>query len=525
MKKVESSAEFFTDEKTGDKIYNVSKSRLVSLINWMQVARRFLPIIWFLAVGKLCYEVGLILINNGFDFKTIISKEVSTLTLENSVAFDLGWKSMLLVAFLIFFVNRYENPVYLLDFSTFEPPDSWKVSAEQLLEIMKLQECFTEESLAFQERMLAASGVGPSTAWPPGIVRCLNTRGKSDRSAEAARKESEVVIFNVVEQVLASTGIQPKNIDILVINCSLFSPTPSLCSMVVNKFGLRSDISSYNLSGMGCSAGLISVELVKNLLASRPNSTALIVSTENLTQNLYHGNSRGFLLQNTLFRCGGAAIICTNKWTDAFRARFKLLHVVRTQYVNEDSLGCVYETEDEHNERGVRLSKDIVKVAGRAMEKNFTTLGPYVLPVSEQAKTGFWMLVRWLAKKFNAGKVAPYIPDFKRGIDHFCIHAGGRGVIDGIEKNLSLTKEHVAASRYALYTYGNTSSSSIWYEMDYVRRHGKLSRGQRVLQVAFGSGFKCNSGVWLCMNNPPAKIAVPPVVPVPGLEKEQKKDQ
>ena len=54
----------------------------------------------------------------------------------------------------------------------------------------------------------------------------------------------------------------------------------------------------------GCSAGVISVELVKNILAAKPNSTALVVSTENLTQNLYMGNERGFLLQNTLFRCG-----------------------------------------------------------------------------------------------------------------------------------------------------------------------------------------------------------------------------
>ena len=30
------------------------------------------------------------------------------------------------------------------------------------------------------------------------------------------------------------------------------------------------------------------------------------------------------------------------------------------------------------------LCLDIVKVAGRAMEKNFTTLGPYVLPLGEQ---------------------------------------------------------------------------------------------------------------------------------------------
>ena len=318
-------------------------------------------------------------------------------------------------------------------------------------------------------------------------------------------------MFDSVRKVLAQTKTNPKDINILVVNCSLFSPTPSLCSMIINEFGMRADTSSYNLSGMGCSAGIISVELVKHLLAAKPNSTALIISTENLTQNLYLGNDRGFLLQNTLFRVGGAAMILSNKWTDAFRAQFKLLHVVRTQYVSEDSYGCVYETQDVNQERGVRLSKDIVKVAGRALEKNFTTLGPHVLPLSEQVKTGFSMLVKMLAKQAHAtlgvdfGKINPYIPDFKRGLDHFCIHAGGRGVIDGIEKNLNLTPRHVEASRHALYTYGNTSSSSIWYEMDYIRNRMELKRGQRVLQVGFGSGFKCNSAVWLCLNTPKKK--------------------
>jgi len=37
--------------------------------------------------------------------------------------------------------------------------------------------------------------------------------------------------------------------------------------------------------------------------------------------------------------------------------------------------------------------------------------------------------------------------------------------------------------------------------MNYIRNFGKLTVGQRVLQVAFGSGFKCNSVVWLCINN------------------------
>jgi predicted naringenin-chalcone synthase len=106
-----------------------------------------------------------------------------------------------------------------------------------------------------------------------------------------------------------------------------------------------------------------------------------------------------------------------------------------------------------------------------------------------------------LLNVFQLKKVDPYIPDWTRGVEHFCIHAGGRGVIDGIEKNLKLTPTHVAASRHALYTYGNTSSSSIWYEMDYIRNNMNLTRGDRVLQVAFGSGFKCNSAVWLSLSN------------------------
>lgn len=113
-----------------------------------------------------------------------------------------------------------------------------------------------------------------------------------------------MVMFDCVRNLLDKTKTKAEDVDFLVVNCSLFSPTPSLCTMIINEFGMRSDISSYNLSGMGCSAGLISIELVKNLLASRPNSVAVVVSHENLTQALYEGNDRPFLLQNTLFRCG-----------------------------------------------------------------------------------------------------------------------------------------------------------------------------------------------------------------------------
>jgi len=68
-------------------------------------------------------------------------------------------------------------------------------------------------------------------------------------------------------------------------------------------------------------------------------------------------------------------MLLTNRWMDGFRSTFKLLHCVRTQLVSTDSFGCVYETEDTNNQRGVRLSKDIVKVAGECLSVCLSVLG------------------------------------------------------------------------------------------------------------------------------------------------------
>jgi 3-ketoacyl-CoA synthase len=356
----------------------------------------------------------------------------------------------LILVVSVWLVVRRDNPIYMLGFATFKPPESWKVSHADIMEIMKRQHCFTDESLSFMQRILEHTGTGQATAWPPGITKSLEPSGpKADRSMAASREEAETVIFDIVEQALQKAKVHPKEIDILVINCSLFSPTPSLCAMVASKFGLRPDCATYNLSGMGCSASLISIDLAKRLLGKGRLGKALVVSTEIITPNWYCGNDRGFLISNTLFRCGGAAIVLSNNWLDGRRAWYKLLHTVRVQGSGEAAYQCIYQGEDADGERGVRLSKDIVKVAGKTMEQNMTVLGPHVLPISEQAKVVWSVIVRYVLKtadktlKANGAEsmavklpvVKPYVPDFKRCMDHFCIHAGGRAVIDGKKKS------------------------------------------------------------------------------------------
>ncbi|RYR56596.1 hypothetical protein Ahy_A05g022288 [Arachis hypogaea] len=121
-------------------------------------------------------------------------------------------------------------------------------------------------------------------------------------------------------------------------------------------------------------------------------------------------------------------------------------------------------------------------IAEDALKSNITTLGPLVLSTSEQLL--FFM------------KVKTYIPDFKLAFEHFCIHAGGRAVLDELEKNLQLSPWHMEPSRMTLYRFGNTSSSSLWYELAYTEAKGRVKKGDRVWQIVFGSEFKCNSAVW-----------------------------
>ena len=99
-----------------------------------------------------------------------------------------------------------------------------------------------------------------------------------------------------------------------------------------------------------------------------------------------------------------------------------------------------------------------MRVAGRALMHNLQQLGPLVLPLRERWRYA----LSWLARALIAKDRELYKPSFDHAFNHFCIHTGGRGILDGLEKQLSLSPAHLVPSRETLKRYGNTSSSSIW---------------------------------------------------------------
>ncbi|PIN12181.1 Very-long-chain 3-oxoacyl-CoA synthase [Handroanthus impetiginosus] len=414
------------------------------------------------------------------------------LHLKSNLAGVITFSGLVAFGLTIYFMTR-PRPVYLVDYACYRPPDYLQVKFHKFMEHSRLNRDFTESSLEFQRKILERSGLGEETYLPEALHKL-----PPEPSMATAREEAEQVMFGALDNLFGSTGVKPKDIGVLVVNCSLFNPTPSLSAMIVNKYKLRGNIKSFNLGGMGCSSGVIAIDLAKDMLQIHRKTYAVVLSTENITENWYFGNKKSMLIPNCLFRMGAAAVLLSNRSSDKRRSKYKLLHVVRTHKGSDDTaFRCVYQEQDESGKTGVSLSKDLMAIAGTAMKTNITTLGPLVLPVSEQ----LLFLVTLIARKLINPKIKPYIPDFKLAFSHFCIHAGGRAVIDELEKNLRLEPVHVEASRMTLHRFGNTSSSSIWYELAYIEAKGRVRKGQRVWQIAFGSGFKCNSAVWQSLRN------------------------
>jgi 3-ketoacyl-CoA synthase len=253
-----------------------------------------------------------------------------------------------LIGFILvvcFVSNR--KPIYLVDFACYKPSEEFGVTKEYVVVHSKKSGLFDDGSLRFQKKILEKSGIGERTYFPGAILA-----SPPRLIVKEARAEAEMVMFGALDEVFEKSKIMPKDICILVVNCSLFNPTPSLSAMIVSHYKMRENILSFNLGGMGCSAGIIALDLAREMLKVHGSSYALVVSTEILSLDWYHGTNRSMFLTNCLFRMGGAAILLSNKRKDRRRAKFELSHMVRTHKGSDDrSYKSVFQEEDGDNKR------------------------------------------------------------------------------------------------------------------------------------------------------------------------------
>uniref|UniRef100_A0A6N2M0J9 3-ketoacyl-CoA synthase n=1 Tax=Salix viminalis TaxID=40686 RepID=A0A6N2M0J9_SALVM len=385
----------------------------------------------------------------------------------------------------------------MLAYECYKAPEDRKLDTGTSARIVFRNKNLGIEEYKFLLRTIACSGIGEETYGPVNVIS-----GQEDSpTLKDSISEMDVLIFDTLDKLFAKTGFFPSEIDILVVNVSLFSPAPSLAARVVNRYRMRSDIKTFNLSGMGCSASVVSIDLVQNLFKSYKNAFAVVVSTESIGANWYQGKEKSMMLSNCLFRSGGCSMLFTNNSALKHRAMFKLKHLVRTHLGSKDEpYGCCMQTVDDLGYKGFLLTKSLKNSAAQALSLNLRVLAPKMLPVSELIRYVYVSHREKKTKSTSRREMGAGL-NLKTGVDHLCIHPGGRAIIDEVGKSLGLDDYDLEPARMALHRFGNTSAGGLWYVLGYMEAKQRLKKGNKILMISLGAGFKCNNCVWEVMRD------------------------
>lgn len=392
------------------------------------------------------------------------------------------------------FDDKRDQECYILNYQCYKPTDDRKLSTEFCGEVIKRTKNLGLNEYKFLLKAVVSSGIGEETYGP----RIMFDGREDNPTLHDGISEMDEFFHDSIQKIFQKSGFSPLDIDVLVVNVSMLATIPSLSARIINYYKLRPDVKVFNLTGMGCSASLISIDIVARVFKSHKNINALVITSESLSPNWYSGNDKSMILSNCLFRSGGCAILLTNKRALKNRAMFKLKCLIRTHHgARDESYGCCIQTEDDKGYMGFHLGKNLPKAATRAFVDNLREIAPRILPARELLQFLILSLVKKLNRNPKQGSGAKTSAvNFKTGVDHFCIHTGGKAVIDGIGLSLGLEKYDLEPARMTLHRFGNTSASSLWYVLAYMEAKQRLKKGGRILMISFGAGFKCNSCLW-----------------------------
>ncbi|KAK6136316.1 hypothetical protein DH2020_029937 [Rehmannia glutinosa] len=276
--------------------------------------------------------------------------------------------------------QKRDQCCYLLHYECHKPSDDRKIDTKFCGNIIARNKNLGHQDYKFLLRVIVNSGIGEETYGPRNIIE----RRENSPTLQDGISEMEEFFIDTLDRLFRKTGVSPREIDVLVVNVALLSSAPSLTSKIINYYKMRDDVKSFNLTGMGCSGSLISINLVQNIFKSHKNAMAIVVCSESIAPNWYSGNDKSMILTNCLFRSGGCSIMLTNNRAFENRAKLKLKCLVRTHLgASDEAHNCCMQKEDDQGRLGFYLGKNLRKTATLAFKKNVVGIAKKALPLRE----------------------------------------------------------------------------------------------------------------------------------------------
>lgn len=253
--------------------------------------------------------------------------------------------------------------------------------------------------------------------------------------------------------------LDPREITHLItVSCTGMS-APGLDLEIVSLLELPKTVFRTSVNFMGCYAAIHALKLADALCRSDAAAKVLIVCTELCTLHFQRDPTMNNILSSLLFADGSAAALITQ---NDFPAKGIHIDGFYSEIIAKGKKDMSWELSSTGFQMG---------------------LSSYVPDLIEE---DFGGLVRHALEKQQVAQ---------SDVSHWCIHPGGKKILDCIYKSLHFTNGHLDTSYQVLKEYGNMSSATILFVLQRMMSSFDYSQPNVVFGAAFGPGLTMESFV------------------------------
>lgn len=240
---------------------------------------------------------------------------------------------------------------------------------------------------------------------------------------------------------------------LITVSCTGMS-APGLDLQVMEAMNLSPNLQRTSVNFMGCYAAIHGLKLAHAFCSADPQAKVVVVCTELCTIHFQKERTQNNMLSSLLFSDGCGAMLVQNTTKEKGLNLHHFFSQVSFKGKNDMSW----------------------ELSGKGF---LMTLTGYV---PELIKEDFELLVGNALK--SAGKT-------KAAISHWCIHPGGRKILQVIEESMQLKNNELQYSHDVLQDFGNMSSASIVFVLQKILNELRASAAHtaEVFGAAFGPGL------------------------------------
>jgi predicted naringenin-chalcone synthase len=250
-----------------------------------------------------------------------------------------------------------------------------------------------------------------------------------------------------------SNKISPKEITHLItVSCTGMS-APGLDLQVMELMDLPKNIFRTSVNFMGCYAAIHAMKIADAICNSDENAKVLIVTTELCTLHFQREPTTDNIASSLLFADGSAAAIVT---PDKYASKGIHLKTFYSEVLTKGKKDMAWE----------------LSSTGFLM-----TLSGYIPNLIEE---DFKLLTNRALQKNNLRK---------EDITDWCIHPGGKKILEAIHKSLCFVNGELDDSYNILKQYGNMSSATILFVLKKIFEKAGSQKNKKLFGAAFGPGL------------------------------------